>query len=229
MFNESAIRTYRIIQLKVGTSIINYCYIVIDIETKDCLIIDPAWDYQRVVSTFQQERINLKKILLTHSHYDHVNLVENLVDEFDVPVYMSRDEIKYYNYKCKNLIAVDDFDKIQLGKTEINCILTPGHTPGSLCFYLHDSIFTGDTVFIEGCGICNTLGGNPEDMFNSLRKFKKMSPLQSKIYPSHSFGEPPGQTFADLIEKNIYFHIYDKEMFIKFRMRENQKKLVDFQ
>lgn len=228
MYNKNTLKTYQIIQLKVGTSIINYCYIVIDIETRDCLIIDPSWDYERITSLFYREKLNFSKILLTHSHYDHVNLVESLVNEFDVPVYMSKNEIKYYNFECKNLIAVDDFDKIQLGKTEITCILTPGHTQGSLCFYLSHSIFTGDTVFIEGCGICNISGGNAADMFDSFQKIRKIIPLQTRVYPGHSFGEPPGQTFANLMEKNIYFHICDKATFIKFRMRRNQKKLFDF-
>ncbi|WP_268964163.1 MBL fold metallo-hydrolase, partial [Paenibacillus sinensis] len=79
-----------------------------------------------------------------------------------------------------------------LGDTQITCILTPGHTYGSACYLTSDHLFTGDTVFIEGCGLCDTVGGDPEQMFHSIQRIKSAINPMVQIFPGHSYGKNPG-------------------------------------
>jgi glyoxylase-like metal-dependent hydrolase (beta-lactamase superfamily II) len=141
---------------------------------------------------------------------------------------MSKTEIDYYQFNCDNLHGLQHLDRIDIGKMKITCLQTPGHSAGGMCFYLPSSLFTGDTVFIEGCGACHFKGGSAEQMFESIQLIKNALPDSTRIYPGHSYGLLPGHTIGELMEKNIYFQLNQKEQFVNFRMRGNQKRLFDF-
>jgi hydroxyacylglutathione hydrolase len=204
----------------------NYIYIIVDSSSMEAAIVDPAWDLKNIITVLETLGVHLTTILLTHSHFDHVNLVESLVQRFNSQVYMSLNEISFYKFQCKNLNPIQHFDVINLGKTNITTLLTPGHTAGSVSFLLSRSLFTGDTIFIEGCGICNAKGA--EQMFNSIQMIKKMVAPDVRVYPGHSFGKEPGNTIRYLAKENIYFLIDRKEMFVNFRTRKGQKNLFGF-
>jgi Zn-dependent hydrolases, including glyoxylases len=220
---------YEILHLKASFSkFINNCYIIIDKYEREVSIVDPAWDLYAIMHILDLFNVKLKIILLTHSHFDHTNLVAPLVERFNPKVIMSRSEAEFYNFHCKNLYLVQDMDIIEFGKLHILCILTPGHTAGGMCFHLPGSIFTGDTIFIEGCGICNSIGGCPDAMYESIQKIKKTMHPDTRIYPGHSYGKKPGNTLESIMECNIYFQIENKAHFIDFRMRNGQRNLFDF-
>lgn len=220
---------YLINRLKVGFSFVrNFTYIIIDKNTRQAGIVDPAWELDTIVETLGSLDAELTAILLTHSHFDHVNLVRPLLKRFRAEVYMSRQEIEFYKYSCKHLNATQHLDPIAVGQTAVSCLFTPGHTAGSTCFLLPDSLFTGDTVFTEGCGMCHTHGACPEKMFSSIQEIKKAVPQHVRIYPGHSFGMEPGQTLRRLMKENIYFQIEEKAKFVDFRMRKNFTNFFDF-
>ncbi|MED3024746.1 MULTISPECIES: MBL fold metallo-hydrolase [Bacillus cereus group] len=222
--------TYNIFQLKVSSgSIINYCYIVLDRISRKSAIVDPAWDLDIIEDKLVELQTIPTHILLTHSHYDHVNLVNPLVERYGSKVFMSAKEINFYKFDCHNLNELEDFETISLGNTLIQGILTPGHTAGGMSFLLSDSLFTGDTLFTEGCGLCDTFGGSPYEMFRSIQKIKKYVKPSVNIFPGHSYGKQPGLTFGHLLKNNIYCLFKDIDQFVAFRMRKNQKNLFDFQ
>lgn len=204
----------------------NYSYIGFGSETGDAFIIDPSWNFENIHKNL--EDLNLKAVFLTHHHFDHVNLVEKIVDRWNVPVYISREEIDFYNFKCKNIKAAEDGEYASAGSLSVKCILTPGHTKGGMCYYTSGSLFTGDTIFIEGCGMCNLEGGDPHEMFLSIQKIRNSIPEETLIYPGHSYGESPGKTIKFLLNNNIYFSFTDLEKFVNFRMRKHQKGLFNF-
>ena len=206
----------------------NYCYFIIDKETNFTAIIDPAWELATIEKLLKKINGTLTTILLTHSHFDHVNLVKPLLEKYNPTVIMSAKEIDYYNFTCHNLHPIENGDYLKLGKTDIKCILTPGHTAGSTCFLLTDCLFTGDTLFIEGCGSCNADGGNPEEMYSSIQLIKNTISPDILIYPGHSYGKAPGYPLRHLLKENIYFHIDKLDHFISFRMRKNQNNLLKF-
>jgi len=198
---------------------INYCYVVQDKETKQILVIDPSWELDKLEEVINKLGGKLSMILLTHSHYDHTNLANDLYIAYRANCYMSKNEIIRYEYRGLGLMGVQDGEVLELGNTKITCLLTPGHTEGSMCFLIHDCIFTGDTLYYEGCGICDVEGSNPEKMFDSLQMLKKIIKPNDKVFPAHAFVTLPGKCFSDICDDNIYLNIDEKDDFVEFRMR----------
>lgn len=206
----------------------NYSYLIIDNSYNHAFIVDPAWDLREIIKILNSTNSTLKAILLTHSHYDHVNMVKQLIELYDAKVYMSKKEAEYYRYFCENLYMLEDMEDIFIGNTKVTCLLTPGHTLGGMCFWTGECLFTGDTIFIEGCGLCSGPGGSARQMYDSIQKIKHLMPSSIRVYPGHSYGKEPGQTIYDLYRENIYFQIDDEQCFVDFRMRKKQKGLFDF-
>ncbi|MEC0767160.1 MBL fold metallo-hydrolase [Bacillus atrophaeus] len=221
--------TYEVHQIKTSHHMwTNYCYIIADHVSGSAIVVDPSWELSKITNKLDELEVDLSAILLTHSHYDHVNLVEPLLKLFNPDVYMSKKEIDFYQFNCRNLIALNDNQTISIGNTEGRCLLTPGHTAGGMCYLFPESIFTGDTVFTEGCGICEDHGSSASDMFESIQRIKSEVSPDVRVYPGHSFGKEPGHIIKELFKHNIYFQIDKKEYFVKFRTRKNQKGIFDF-
>ncbi|ABQ27273.1 MBL fold metallo-hydrolase [Geotalea uraniireducens] len=223
------IQGYQVFPLRICYQfMINYCYIILDRFSGEAAIVDPAWDLEALQGKLQEMGARPTMILLTHSHYDHVNLVAPLVREYDPKVILSRQERDYYQFSCDNLFAAEHLDQIRLGETLINCLLTPGHTTGSMCYLLSHSLFTGDTVFVEGCGICTTEGGSASGMFESIQRIKRTVEPHVSVFPGHCYGRAPGCSLASVMEHNIYFHLESKRQFVDFRMRKGQTNSFAF-
>jgi glyoxylase-like metal-dependent hydrolase (beta-lactamase superfamily II) len=221
--------SHQIHPIKVQFAIFkNYSYILTDLATKETALIDPTWEFAKINSIITGLGLDLRAILLTHSHFDHVTLVKAFVKHYQPKVYMSAKEIAYYKYQCPNLCPVEQDSQIKLGETTVTCLETPGHSAGSMCFLLTDALFTGDTVFIEGCGMCDTPGGNPWQMYQSIRLIRERVAPDVAIYPSHSYGKQPGLPLSHLLTNNAYFRFASEAEFVAHRMRPRQKKLLDF-
>ncbi len=218
-----------VLPLKVtGHGFINYSYILLNHSDKTTAIIDPAWNLSKIDSALKDSSGGLDFILLTHAHYDHVNLVEALVKKYQSKVYISEKEADFYNYLCPNLVTFRHNEVIPLGSSPIKALVTPGHTAGGSCFLVEKNLFTGDTLFIEGCGMCNCPGGSAEAMYQSLQMLQKQIPVTTLVYPGHSYGKSPGNSFQNVLNNNIYFQFDNQADFTAFRMRENQRNLLNF-
>jgi len=207
---------------------INYCYLVIDSSSRNALLIDPAWEIEIIETALKSLNVKLQGILLTHSHFDHINLASHFAVHYQIPVYMSQAEITYYHFQCPHLFAIEEFRPFELGGITIQPIFTPGHTAGGTSYLIEENLFCGDTLFIEGCGFCSSKGGNPEIMFETLQNLKNTISTRTIIYPGHCYGTPVGQTFDYVLKNNIYLQIPSKEIFIAYRMRENQNNIFNF-
>ena len=178
------------------------CYLI---DTGDGLILldtaIPESSYLLVDSIyrlgFAPEQI--KKILISHAHFDHCGAAMEMKKLTGAEVYMSREDWEFYQ-KCPEEVmfadsgshiqdfTVDHFysddEPIVLGNVEIRTLLTPGHTPGSVCYEAGDALFTGDTLFAQGYGRTDLLGGSEEAMRASLRR---VTPLRENhtIYAGH--------------------------------------------
>jgi glyoxylase-like metal-dependent hydrolase (beta-lactamase superfamily II) len=203
----------------------NFTYLVVDRASREAAVIDPAWEPAKILSKLESLRANLSSIWLTHSHFDHVNLAASLAEKFRAEVRMHSREIGYYGFACPNLKPFEDLDRLRIGETLADCLHTPGHTAGGSCFLLPGHIFTGDTLFTEGCGICHAAGGCPHDMFRSLQRIKKRVALEVQVHPGHSFGKEPGQSLAHLMRHNIYLQLDQETDFVAFRMRNAGQSL----
>lgn len=175
--------------------------VLIDEETKDGIIIDLGGDYDEVFEYIKKQDGNLKFILNTHGHFDHIAGEAVMQSKgIDTPVYMSERDLFLANglpeimssHGVKNPYPpvkiskfIDETSTPYLGKYPIKILETPGHTPGSLCFIIDNILFSGDTVFKGTVGRCDLEGGSFEDMMFSLKT--KILPLDDnmKIIPGH--------------------------------------------
>ena len=132
---------------------INYNYLVVDSISRQAVVVDPAWELGKIESAIEDCDAKLNGILLTHSHPDHVHLAESISEIHNCPVWMSQIEIAASGFNCRRITGIDE-TPILVGHIKVQPLLTPGHTRGSMCYKIGNSIFTGDTLFAEGCGIC---------------------------------------------------------------------------
>ncbi len=198
----------------------NQCYLAHN--QYEGLLVDPAWDYDLINLYLLENGISLKGILITHGHYDHTNLANKFSLKYDIPIYLSKEDTNEFQLSYPKLKLIDHLQKFQLGTIEITPILTPGHTLGSVCYLINEHLFSGDTVFIEGVGICSK--HNAELLYNSIHFLKEYLPESTRFWPGHSYGHKPGKTLSYLTIYNIYFQFDKKETFIAFRTRKNQPR-----
>lgn len=207
----------------------NYNYLVVDPVDRQAVIVDPAWELEKIDRAVADAGAALRGVLLTHSHHDHVNLSRAVADKYECPIWMSHQEIAASRYNARQLIGIDT-SPWMVGRMRIEPIFTPGHTPGSMCYLIGENLFTGDVLFAEGCGLCPDIQA-AYAMFESLEQLKVRTRPATRVFPGHSYGQPPGRMMAQLHRENVYLQFSDRESFAAFRLRSGQDRarLFDFQ
>lgn len=208
--------TTSIHSLELGT-MDNFIHIIADNETRQAMVVDPAWDDVAILTYLQQHDLILVGILLTHTHHDHISSVDKILAKHTVPVYVSKEEYRLGLLRLKKVTHVADGETISLGNATITAMLTPGHTLGSLCYLVDNHIITGDTLFIDGCGRCNFLESNVDKMYDSMQRIKAL-PDDLTIYSGHHYGQQKTDTLGNQKQTNPYLLIDDKDFFVAFRM-----------
>jgi len=199
----------------------NFIYLIRDHASGRAAVVDPAWDIQRIIKLAKQHDVNVTDILLTHSHYDHINGITGILDEYDAQLHLLKDEATFWGESSYMPSLHHGGDVIQLGETEIKILHTPGHTPGSACFHLGDELITGDTMFVYGCGHC-TKGGDPETLHHTLNKLGQL-PSNTIIHPGHNYADKATCTMHEQIEGNPFMHFEETKDFINYRTYEHDK------
>ena len=174
----------------------NNCYLITDEPTGEAALVDCTDASQKMLDFIGNA--NLKYILLTHGHFDHIGGVPEIKEKFGAKVVISEADSEMLSSGKASLAAfcginqqntsadilVAEGSEIMLGKTKISVIATPGHTKGGVCYLADDCIFTGDTLFFCSCGRTDFPGGSAKEIMQSL---KRLSALDSalKVYPGH--------------------------------------------
>jgi hydroxyacylglutathione hydrolase len=213
-----------VVQLKMHyRHMTNFNYLVIDPGTKQAVIVDPAWQMERIDQALVDSGAVLSAVLITHSHMDHVHLADALSARYECPIWMSNAEIEYSGFRAERLIGFDPSSAVlDVGGIPILPIATPGHTPGCICYQIGANLFTGDVLFYEGCGMCPDVE-SAYAMYSSLQDLKARIDAHTLVFPGHSYGMPPGQPFLQVLKDNIYLHFRNKESFAGFRLRKHQR------
>lgn len=196
----------------------NFSYFIGDAKTKEVALVDPAWELDGLCKRAEKNGYKITAVLLTHGHYDHSQGVEELLSYHNVPVYVSECETTFHLAGSKDVRYTKDKEKIKIGNIEIECLHTPGHTPGGQCFKCFDVLITGDTLFIDGCGRCDLPGSDVKAMFHSLFNCIKELPDSTIIYPGHDYGPVPYATLAEQKKTNPYLIAKDMDDFLLRRM-----------
>lgn len=180
-------------QYELGTAR-NFVYLLTDWETRTAALVDPQSDLAPIAKALQTHRLRLTHILLTHSHWDHVAGLPGLAASHpDALLCLHEREwhrlSPHYRGSFKTEFLIDGAT-IQLGRTRIEVLHTPGHSAGELCFLIHADgvphLLTGDTLFIRECGRTDLDTGNDAEMFASLQRLAGLPPA-TVILPGHHY------------------------------------------
>jgi len=218
-----------VVVLKVSRNfMINYSYLVIDPADGQAVIIDPAWEMEKIELALAENGAALKGILITHAHPDHIHLAEPLAAKHNCPIWMSHEGIAASGFSAGRLVGIDVSPRF-VGNSLIQPILTPGHTPGGMCYLIGDNLFTGDTLFSEGCGMCPDIEA-AHALFASLQQLIARVEPHVRVFPGHTYGKPLGQKFSQLFRENIYLNFKDRATFAAYRLRRGQdyRKMLTF-
>ena len=201
----------------------NFVYLISDVKSKRAAVVDPAWDIPTVLARAKARGVTITDILLTHSHHDHINGIEQVLAQYDAQLHLSRAEAEFWGQHLDLPTLHHGGDIITLGDTDIRLLHTPGHTPGSACYQLGNDVITGDTMFVFGCGRCDLRGGDPEVMFDTLARMGRDLPATARILPGHNYSVTPTSTMAEQIEGNPFMHFDQKAEFVEYRMHIHDK------
>jgi len=211
-------------QIEIGP-MQNFTYLIGDRNKGECVVVDPAWNIDKILEEAEAEELKITGALVTHCHYDHVNGVEALLNVTDGKVYVNRHEAEFLkntwgeatgvfiNIGGFNLQSVDNGERIKVGDVEIEFLHTPGHTPGSQCFLVDKHLVSGDTLFIGTCGRCDLPGGDKEQMFKSLHGLSKLDST-IKLFPGHNYFADASTDLEDAKKKNPYLQAQSLNQFM---------------
>jgi glyoxylase-like metal-dependent hydrolase (beta-lactamase superfamily II) len=215
--------SYTIHALELGP-MENFVYLLHDHSSDTAAIVDPAWDVEEILALANNKGIRITDILLTHSHHDHVNGIEKVLDQTDAQIHLLKAEARFWGKALTSPRLHHGGDRIAVGKTEIEILHTPGHTPGSACFHLGSDLVAGDTLFVFGCGRCDLKGGDPEQMFSSLKRIKTGLPRNTILHPGHNYSPAhPTSTMEAQCEGNPFLHFDNPDDFIEYRMHVHDR------
>ena len=197
------------------------CYIVQDEKTKETIVIDPGGEVDKIIEMLNTLNADVKYIILTHCHGDHIAGVNELREKTGGKVLIHRDDepgLKDPNVNLAEYIGLgaikleadsrlNDNDLIHVGDIEFRVICTPGHTQGGICLYMEKEkiLFSGDTLFRGTWGRTDLPTGSFEAIMDSITNRIMLLPEDIIIYPGH------GKSTMLREEKPIYLELKPKE------------------
>lgn len=178
----------------------NYNYLVYELKNKTAVMIDASQNSEQLFAESKNLGLEVSRILITHSHFDHVQGLKQILNlQPKIKICIHEAEADALNWLGKNLEILKSDQKIYLGEKNILVLHTPGHSPGSVCYFTDKAVFTGDTVFINGHGRTDLPGSDHEALKQSFEKFKSF-PENLVLYPGHAYSEKKCSTLGK--EKN---------------------------
>lgn len=176
------------------------CYLAVNKETKEALIIDPADNADGIILKLKSLQSVPVAILLTHGHFDHIGAAEELRKSFGIPAAAMEAEEEVLTDASKNLTGyfgapygikadryIRDKEQLTYAGFRIEALHTPGHTSGGACYYIPEEkvLFSGDTLFCESIGRTDFPTGSAAVLRQSVRGLLENLPEDVAVYPGH--------------------------------------------
>ena len=176
------------------------CYLVINEDTKQAVVIDPAACPSYLMSHIKSEGLKIEAILLTHGQFDHIMGIDGFLSEFDVPVYVHEEDADAMEDPVLNQSStytsgytfgkaryLRDRQTLELAGYTFQVIHTPGHTKGGCCYYVASEgvLFSGDTLFQNSVGRTDFVNSSTSDLVHSVREKLFLLPDDTMVYPGH--------------------------------------------
>ncbi len=175
----------------------NFVYLIGDPATRQCVVVDPAWEIDAILDEMATDGMTLTGVLVTHTHQDHVGGhlfghdipgVADLLERTPAKVYVHKAEREFLKGFGSDLVKVEGGDTLPVGGVTLTFLHTPGHTPGSQCFLVDGRLISGDTLFIRSCGRTDLPGSDPGRMSESLTRRLGALPDPTQVFPGHNYG-----------------------------------------
>ena len=167
-------------KVEVGT-FANNCYILACPLGRECVIIDPGAEAQKILREAKGKRV--RYILITHGHMDHIGALEEIRKDTGSLVGIHEADSQALGNPPDFVLRDDRI--IRLGVIDLKVIHTPGHTPGGICFLAGKSLFSGDTIFPNGPGNTSLPGSDYQLILKSIHSKIFVLPDETVIYPGH--------------------------------------------
>lgn len=191
-------------------------YLVIDENSKEAVLIDCSEDKSDIINDVRMNDWNVKYILITHGHFDHILGINEMKKELNAEVIVPAEDLilienvnanaQYFGH---DVVEVPQHDKtyesageLSVGKTIIKVIQTPGHTEGGVSLLIENNLFSGDTLFRDSFGRTDLYGGNTRKLVNSIVDVLFSLPDKTVVYPGHG----PSSTIAYEKQHNDIMH-----------------------
>ena len=157
------------------------CY-MLTADTGTAVLIDCSADVEKVKAILENDRAQLKAILLTHGHADHRETLYETVAVFGCPVYVGAEDRE--QFALEGTTDYEDGRVLKIGDMMFQVFHTPGHTPGGYCIMCRDMLFSGDTLFAGSCGRTDLPGGDWQTINLSLERLAELEGDYA-VYPGH--------------------------------------------
>ncbi len=177
------------------------CYIISDTNSSSAFIIDAGSDTTEIISAVEQGSLDVKAILSTHGHFDHVTAVKAVKDRLKAPFLISRKDSFMLGHLLIPDGSLDEGLILNAGDISLKVIDTPGHSPGCVCLYCEKDgiLFSGDTLFYADHGRCDLQEGSYSEMKRSLQELFEL-PDSTIVYPGHG----PKTTIGDEKKRGLF-------------------------
>ncbi|HIM53989.1 MAG TPA: MBL fold metallo-hydrolase [Gammaproteobacteria bacterium] len=174
-----------------------YSYLLADSITKEAIIIDAvAETQQRDIGLIEELALDLRYIIETHVHADHITSSCPLKQKFtNAKIVLGESN----PVACADIL-IKDGENLEFGNYSIKAMSTPGHTDGCMSYVVGDKVFTGDALLIRSCGRCDFQGGSAENLFDSISQLFTL-PDETYVYPAHDYG---GRTVSSIWEEKAF-------------------------
>ena len=185
------------------------CYLIYNQKSREAVVVDPADNGAFVLNKCRELQVKPVAILLTHGHFDHILAVEDICRAFSCQVYAGREEDRLLQDSSMNLstmmgtertivcadVLVKEKDELSLADFKWNVLETPGHTAGSVCYYIPSEqvLFSGDTLFAGSLGRTDLPTGDQKAIVSSIREKLLPLPEETKVFPGHGEGTTIGR------------------------------------
>lgn len=204
----------------LARQMLNFVYLIGDRETSEAVVVDPAYDVKGILQVIETDGMRLTGVLATHYHPDHIGgemmgyrisgIRElQIVHERSVPVHIQTEEEPWIRIVTElsrdEIVGHVGGDTIMVGSIPIEVVHTPGHTPGSQCFYVAGRLVAGDTLFLDGCGRTDLPGGDARALYETLTQRLSRIPDDAMLFPGHRYSQSPSGSMGETRKHNYVF------------------------